>query len=57
VIDLQAALFTVVDDDDEVMSVGEAMSLNCGHQRAYCSTPMCYMSTENQDRMISAGYN
>jgi hypothetical protein len=33
--------------------MGETMSLNCGHQRAYCSSPRRYMSMENHDGVIS----
>jgi hypothetical protein len=31
------------------------MSLNCGHQRAYCSTPRSYMSMESHGGMILTG--
>jgi hypothetical protein len=34
---------------------GETMSLNCGHQRAYCSYPRWYMSTESNGGMIFTG--
>jgi hypothetical protein len=34
---------------------GHITSLNCGHQRAYCSSPMWYMSTESYGGMISTG--
>jgi hypothetical protein len=33
------------------------LSLNCGHQRAYCSAPRWYMSMESHGGMISAGEN
>jgi hypothetical protein len=31
---------------------GEATSLNCGHQRAYCLSPRWYMSMDNHDGMM-----
>jgi hypothetical protein len=31
---------------------GEVMSLNCGHQRAYCLSPWWYMNMENNGEMI-----
>jgi hypothetical protein len=34
---------------------GETMSLNCGNQRAYCSSPRWYMSMESHDAMILTG--
>jgi hypothetical protein len=34
---------------------GEAMSLNCGHQWAYFSSPRCYMSMESHGGMILTG--
>jgi hypothetical protein len=34
---------------------GEAMSLNCGHQRAYCLSPWWYMNMENNGEMILTG--
>jgi hypothetical protein len=34
---------------------GEAMSLNCGHQRAYCSSRRWYMSMANHGSMILTG--
>jgi hypothetical protein len=36
---------------------GETTSLNCGHQRAYCSSPRWYMSMNNRGGMISTGKN
>jgi hypothetical protein len=36
---------------------GETMSLNCGHKRAYCSSPRWYMSMEAHDGMTSTGDN
>jgi hypothetical protein len=32
-------------------------SLNCGHQRAYCSSPMWYMSMENHGGIIFTAKN
>jgi hypothetical protein len=34
---------------------GETTSLNCGHQRACCSSPTWYISIEKHGRIISAG--
>jgi hypothetical protein len=34
---------------------GETTSLNCGHQRAYCSSRRWYMSKENNGGVISTG--
>jgi hypothetical protein len=36
---------------------GETMSLNCGHQHAYCSSSRWCMSTENHGWMILTGEN
>jgi hypothetical protein len=35
----------------------EAMSLNCGHQRVYCSSRKWYMSTESHGAIILTGEN
>jgi hypothetical protein len=35
----------------------ETMSLNCGHQLAYCSSPSWYMSIESHGGMILTGEN
>jgi hypothetical protein len=35
----------------------EITSLNCGNQRASCSSPRCYMSMENLGGNISSGEN
>jgi hypothetical protein len=37
--------------------LSEYMSLNCGHQRAYCSSPRWYMCMESHGGMILAGGN
>jgi hypothetical protein len=36
---------------------GETISLNCGHQLAYCSSPRWYRSMERDDGMILTGKN
>jgi hypothetical protein len=36
----------------EDSSEHDTMSLNCGHQQDYCSSPRWYMSIENQSGMI-----
>jgi hypothetical protein len=36
---------------------GEIISLNCDHQRVYCSFPRWYTSMERHDRMIMTGEN
>jgi hypothetical protein len=36
---------------------GVRLSLNSGHQRAYCSSPRWYMSMESYGGMISTGEN
>jgi hypothetical protein len=36
---------------------GETISLNCGHQRAYCSSSRWYMSMESHDGMTLTGEN
>jgi hypothetical protein len=36
---------------------GETISLNCGHQQAYCSSSRWYMSVENHGGMILTGEN
>jgi hypothetical protein len=33
----------------------ETMSLNCGHQRTYCSSPIVYMSMDSQGGMTLTG--
>jgi hypothetical protein len=38
-----------------VMSMGENMSPNYGHQRAYCSSSRWYMSLDSHGRMILTG--
>jgi hypothetical protein len=38
------------------MSMGR-VSLNCGHQRAYCSSPRWYMGIESHGGMILTGEN
>jgi hypothetical protein len=37
------------------MSMRQPMSLNCRHQRVYCSSPRWYMSTESHSGMILTG--
>jgi hypothetical protein len=34
-------------EEDDHVPKSETTSLNCGHQRAYCTSPRCYISTEN----------
>jgi hypothetical protein len=34
---------------------GVRRCLNCGHQRAYCSLPRCYMSVDSHGGMILTG--
>jgi hypothetical protein len=36
---------------------GETVSLNCGHQLAYCPFPRWYMCMESHDGMILTGEN
>jgi hypothetical protein len=35
----------------------ETLSLNCGHQRAYCSSSRWYMSTESHGGIVLTGEN
>jgi hypothetical protein len=36
---------------------GETVTLNCGHQRAYCSSSRWYMSMKSLGRMVLTGEN